>query len=115
MSPPAHAGRRYGDNDDSQQDARFRISNGGTGLWANWKAIGAAIVFLVSLTIGATVWCTDISRTSADHTAILMELKGEMHNVNVKVNALLIGRGLNPAQVVDEANREEAVPPTRPN
>jgi hypothetical protein len=38
-----------------------------------------------------------------------------MHSVNAKVNALLIGRGLNPAQVVDEANREEAVPPTRPN
>lgn len=109
MSPASRSqSRDYGDD---QEEARVGVNRSGTGMNLNWKAacaIGAAIV-------AATMWCTNVSNTSAAHTAALAELKLDIHNINSKVNALLHEKGLNPAQVVSEANAVEAGAPGRAN
>ena len=92
------------------EDPTVGISRGGAGVNLNWKAL----VGIITAAVLATMWCVNIANTSAAHTVALGELKADFRNVNYKVNALLINRGLNPQEVVEKAAAADSVAPTRP-
>ena len=87
----------------------MKINSKGTGINFNWTALAA----LGAALVGGTVWCMNVTSTAADHTRVLaehgaslLELKTELKNENVKIDALLIERGINPHQVIQDAARK---------
>lgn len=80
----------------------------------NWKAIIWALTGAIGVTIMATIWCVKLSATVDGHTAQLIDLKVDFREMNSKVNALLIDRGINPQQVVKEAAAASPPTPSRP-
>ena len=103
MKPQA---RRSWSESTSNDDPSLRINKTGTGVNLNWKAL----VGIVGAAVGVTISYMNIQATSAAHTATLAEhsvslheLKNDFRNVNVKVDALVIDRGINPHQVLKDA------------
>ena len=87
----------------------MKINSKGTGISLNWTALGV----LAAALIGGALWCNNVTNTAGDHTRVLaehgtalVELKTDIKNVKVEIDALLIERGINPHQVIQDAARK---------
>ena len=100
MSPPHRQNARPADESDemtslgSPEMTAGLFRNGG-GLKLSWPALGCLLTF--------TAFLLHLQWTVSEHTEALTELKDGQHSFAVKIDALLIDRGLNPHQVVKDA------------
>jgi hypothetical protein len=85
-------------------DAQIKLNRDGRGATMNW----AAILAVIAAAIWATILWKDQSAVVAGHTETLSNLKLQIHHIDVKVDAVLLKNGLDPAVVVKQRDGEDA-------
>ena len=87
-------------------EGQLKINRQGTGVNLNWKALIGIIV----ATALAVWYAASIVNTVNNHSETLAVIKSDIHHINIKVDAVLIKSGLDPAKVVRERDGEDRQP-----
>jgi len=85
-------------------DAKVAVKKDGSGVFLNWRAI-TGIVIVVGLIVKLYA---GITGTLDAHSVQLAAQQLNIYHVNLKVDALLIKQGLDPAKIVKERDGEDS-------
>lgn len=88
------------------EDPQVAVRPTGTGVTISWPYLISGLGSLIIGVAVATAAYVTLKNTSDEHTSGITDLKLDVRGVNVKVDALLIDRGLNPHQVLSDAARK---------